>query len=91
MRDTVASYALAPVTVPLNYGKEGKNYVLGVYGREKKGVGEGEGVIGVGKAMVGTGLVIVGEVVKRGHEWVVRKERGFVVKAKEVKDRAPIE
>ena len=90
MRDTLAGYALAPVTVPLTYGKEGKDYLFGVYGREKKGVSE-EGVVGTGKAMVGTGLVVLGEVVKRGHEWVVRKERGFVVKAKEVKDRAHIE
>jgi hypothetical protein len=38
-------------------GNETREYVWGVFGRERKKVGQ-EGVVGYGKALVGTGLVV---------------------------------
>jgi hypothetical protein len=45
---------------PLRKGTEGKEYVLGVYGSEKKKVG-GEGIVTYGKAALATGLVVSSE------------------------------
>jgi len=45
------------VFYPLKVGNEGKDYVLGVYGSEKKKVG-GEGLVTYGKAAIATGLVV---------------------------------
>jgi hypothetical protein len=42
---------------PLKKGKEGKEYVFGVYGREYKKVG-GEGIVTYGKAAMTTGLIV---------------------------------
>lgn len=47
----------AIVFYPLKVGNEGKEYVFGVFGSEKKKVG-GEGVLTLGKAVVATGLVV---------------------------------
>lgn len=45
------------VFFPLKVGNDGKEYVFGVFGSEKKKVG-GEGIVTVGKAVVATGLVV---------------------------------
>jgi len=45
------------VFYPLKIGNDGKEYVLGVYGSEKKKVG-GEGIVTYGKAAIATGLVV---------------------------------
>jgi len=45
------------VFFPLKKGTEGKEYVFGVFGSEKKKVG-GEGLVTVAKATVATGLVV---------------------------------
>jgi len=45
------------VFYPLKVGNEGKDYVLGVYGSEKKKVG-GDGIVTYGKAAIATGLVV---------------------------------
>ncbi|PMD35038.1 CAP20-like protein [Hyaloscypha variabilis F] len=45
------------VFFPLKKGNEGKEYVFGVFGSEKKKVG-GEGLVTVAKATVATGLVV---------------------------------
>ncbi|PMD26434.1 CAP20-like protein [Hyaloscypha hepaticicola] len=47
----------AMVFFPLKKGTEGKEYVVGVFGSEKKKVG-GEGIVTYGKAVVATGLVV---------------------------------
>jgi len=47
----------AIVFFPLKKGNEGKDYVLGIYGSEKKKVG-GEGLITYGKAALATGLIV---------------------------------
>jgi hypothetical protein len=47
----------AIVFYPLKVGTEGKEYVFGVFGSEKKKVG-GEGIVMYGKAVVATGLVV---------------------------------
>jgi len=47
----------AIVFYPLKVGNEGKDYVLGVFGGEKKKVG-GEGVVTWAKAGIATGLIV---------------------------------
>jgi hypothetical protein len=47
----------AIVFFPLKKGTEGKDYVLGVWGGEKKKVG-GEGLVTYGKAALATGLIV---------------------------------
>lgn len=47
----------ALVFFPLKKGHEGKDYVLGVWGGEKKKVG-GEGIVTYGKAALATSLVV---------------------------------
>jgi len=47
----------AIVFYPLKVGNDGKEYVFGVFGSEKKKVG-GEGLVTLGKAAVATGLVV---------------------------------
>lgn len=47
----------AIVFFPLKKGNEGKEYVFGIFGSEKKKVG-GEGLVTVAKATVATGLVV---------------------------------
>jgi len=45
------------VFFPLKKTNETKDYVFGVFGNEKKKVGQ-DGVVGYGKALVGTGLTV---------------------------------
>jgi len=52
----------AIVFFPLKKGTEGKEYVFGVYGSEKKKVG-GEGLVTSGKAALATGLIVSSEAV----------------------------
>jgi hypothetical protein len=48
------------VFFPLKKGNEGKEYVFGIFGSEKKKVG-GEGIVTVAKATVATGLVVASD------------------------------
>lgn len=51
------------VFFPLKKGTEGKEYVIGVFGSEKKKAGQ-EGLVGYGKALIGTGFIVGGEAYK---------------------------
>jgi len=53
------------VLFPLRKGNEGKEYVLSVFGVEKKKVGQ-DGLVSYGKALIGTGLVVSGD----AYKWV---------------------
>ena len=64
----------AIVLYPLKVGNDGKEYVLGVFGSEKKKVG-GEGIVTYGKAAIATGLVGSGD----AFSWLSR----FLSKKKE--------
>ena len=48
------------VLFPLRKGSEGREYVLGVFGAEKKR-NEQDGVVGYGRAIVGTGVTVGSE------------------------------
>lgn len=50
----------AIVFFPLQKGFEGKDYVLGIWGGEKKKVG-GEGLVTYGKAAIATSLIVSGD------------------------------
>jgi len=52
----------AIVFFPLKKGNEGKDYVFGVYGSEKKKVG-GQGLVTNGKAALATGLIVSSDAV----------------------------
>jgi len=65
----------AIVFFPLRKGSEGKDYLFGVFGQEKKNVG-GEGVITYGKAVVATGLVVSSDVVGWLGAFLSKKEGG---------------
>jgi len=52
----------AIVFFPLKKGTEGKDYVFGVYGSEKKKVG-GQGIVTNGKAALATGLIVSSDAV----------------------------
>jgi len=52
----------AIVFFPLKKGNEGKDYVFGVYGSEKKKVG-GQGIVTNGKAALATGLIVSSDAV----------------------------
>lgn len=69
----------AIVFFPVKLGNEGKDYVVGVFGSEKKKVG-GEGVVNLGKAVVSTGLIVSGDAVHWLSEFLSKKK----VEAKEV-------
>ena len=58
------------VFFPLKKGTEGKEYVLGVWGSEKKKTDQ-EGIVGLGKAMIATGLVVSGEAYRVVSEYLV--------------------
>lgn len=61
------------VFFPLRKGAEGKEYVTGVFGAEKKKAGQ-EGIVGYGWALVSTGLVVGGEAYRWVSERVVKRE-----------------
>jgi hypothetical protein len=67
------------VFFPLKKGGEGKDYVFGVYGSEKKKVG-GEGIVTNGKAALATGLIVSSEAVS----WVMSFLQAKKEQAKEV-------
>lgn len=67
------------VFFPLRKGGEGKEYVVGVWGSERKKPGQ-EGFVGYPRAAVGTGLVVGGE----AYKWVSSFLAGGKVEAKEI-------
>jgi len=69
----------AIVFYPLKVGTEGKEYVFGVFGSEKKKVG-GEGIVTYGKAVVATGLVVSSDALSWLSAFLSRKK----AEAKEV-------
>jgi len=69
----------AIVFYPLKVGNEGKEYVFGVFGSEKKKVG-GEGIVTYGKAVVATGLVVSSDALSWLSAFLSRKK----AEAKEV-------
>lgn len=52
----------AIIFFPLNKGFEGKDYVMDVWGGEKKKVG-GEGIVTLGKAAIATSLIVSGDAI----------------------------
>jgi hypothetical protein len=66
------------ITFPLRKGTEGKEYVFGVFGSEKKKVGQ-DGLVGYGKAVVSTGYVVTNDVI----QWVSGFLAGKKAEAKE--------
>jgi hypothetical protein len=69
----------AIVFFPVKLGNEGKDYVVGVFGNQKKKAG-GEGVVNLGKAVVSTGLIVSGDAVHWLSEFLSKKK----VEVKEV-------
>jgi len=67
------------VFFPLKKGTEGKDYVLGVYGSEKKKVG-GEGLVTYGKAALATGLIVTSDTIGWISSFLAQKKQ----QAKEV-------
>jgi hypothetical protein len=69
----------AVVFFPLRKGAEGKEYVVGVFGSEKKKAGQ-EGLVGYGWALLSTGLVVSND----AFHWVSGYIAGQKAEAKEV-------
>jgi len=67
------------VFFPLKMGTEGREYVVGVFGSEKKKAGQ-EGLVGYGRALIGTGLVVGGD----AYKWVSDYLAGQKAEGKEV-------
>jgi len=63
----------AVVFFPLKVGNEGKDYVFGVYGSEKKKVG-GEGVVTYSKAAFATGLIVTSDALHWVSEFLSKKK-----------------
>jgi len=67
------------VFFPLRKGTEGREYVVGVFGTEKKKAGQ-EGLVGYGWALVNTGFVVSGD----AYKWVSGYLAGPKQEVKEV-------
>lgn len=65
------------VLFPLRKGNEGKEYVLGVFGVEKKKAGQ-DGLVSYGKALIGTGLVVSGDAYKWVSEYLAGAKKEAV-------------
>lgn len=63
----------AVVFYPVKLGNEGKDYVLNVYGTEKKKVG-GEGVVTYSKAALATGLIVTSDAIHWLSEFLSKKK-----------------
>ena len=57
----------------MKLGNEGKDYVLNVYGTEKKKVG-GEGVVTYSKAALATGLIVTSDAIHWLSEFLSKKK-----------------
>lgn len=92
VKDTVLTFLLVPVTLPLSYARWGYDWLSETYAKEVKvaagGSGEGEaGLIAQGKAVVTTGLVAVGESAAWARDLLAKAEKDGGEKAREVKEK----
>ena len=89
VRETVISFILTPVTLPLSYARWGYDWLNETYANEVKSAGgEKAGLIAQGKALVSTGLVVVGESASWVREMLAKAKKESEEKAEEAKDEA---